>query len=56
MTPYLLSFLISSPLVRQVTTVEGEQFARNHGLAFIETSARTGECVEEVLQGGIHGK
>jgi hypothetical protein len=31
-----------------VTTEEGEQFAKEHGLIFLETSARTAHNVEEV--------
>jgi hypothetical protein len=33
---------------RAVTTEEGEQFAKEHGLIFLETSARTAHNVEEV--------
>ncbi|RZS03430.1 hypothetical protein BHM03_00033610 [Ensete ventricosum] len=33
---------------RAVRTEEGEQFAEDHGLFFMETSARTGQNVEEV--------
>jgi|TARA_B100001142_G_scaffold90210_1_gene91978 Ras-related protein Rab-2A len=32
-----------------VSTEEGEAFAREHGLAFLETSAQTSEGVEEVF-------
>lgn len=49
---------------RAVTTEEGEAFAKEHGLIFLETSARTAHNVEEVrhltnrqsftLLGGIH--
>lgn len=38
---------------RAVTTEEGEQFAKEHGLIFLETSARTAHNVEEV--GHRHG-
>ena len=34
---------------RAVTTEEGEQFAKEHGLVFLETSAKTAHNVEEVL-------
>ncbi|KXZ54215.1 RABB1 protein [Gonium pectorale] len=34
---------------RAVTTEEGEQFAREHGLIFLETSARTAYNVEEAF-------
>ena len=33
---------------REVTTAEGEKFARENGLIFIETSAKTASNVEEV--------
>lgn len=33
---------------RAVTTEEGEAFAKEHGLIFLETSARTAHNVEEV--------
>jgi len=33
---------------RAVTTEEGEQFAKEHGLVFLETSAKTAHNVEEV--------
>jgi hypothetical protein len=33
---------------RAVSTEEGEQFAKEHGLIFLETSARTAHNVEEV--------
>ena len=32
---------------RAVTTEEGEQFAKEHGLVFLETSAKTAHNVEE---------
>ena len=35
---------------RAVTTEEGEQFAKEHGLVFLETSAKTAHNVEEVRQ------
>ena len=40
---------------RAVTTEEGEQFAKEHGLVFLETSAKTAHNVEEVrvLQGQV---
>lgn len=38
---------------RAVTTEEGEAFAKEHGLIFLETSARTAHNVEEVR--GSHG-
>ena len=31
-----------------MTTEEGEQFAKEHGLIFLETSARTAHNVEDV--------
>ena len=31
-----------------MTTEEGEQFAKEHGLVFLETSAKTAHNVEEV--------
>eukprot|EP01066_Platyproteum_vivax_P007709 Platyproteum_vivax@DN3081_c0_g1_i1.p1 len=34
---------------REVTTLEGEEFARQHGLFFIETSAKTAQNVEEAF-------
>lgn len=34
---------------REVKTEEGEQFAREHGLVFLETSARTAHNVEEAF-------
>lgn len=35
-----------------MTTEEGEQFAKEHGLIFLETSARTAHNVEEVGEDG----
>eukprot|EP00916_Digyalum_oweni_P021351 GHVL01035467.1.p1 GENE.GHVL01035467.1~~GHVL01035467.1.p1 ORF type:complete len:217 (-),score=26.03 GHVL01035467.1:183-833(-) len=34
---------------REVTTVEGEEFAKKHGLFFMETSAKTAQNVEEAF-------
>ena len=34
---------------RQVTTVEGEEFARKHNLIFLETSAKTAANVEHAF-------
>lgn len=34
---------------RQVSTNEGEMFAREHGLIFMETSAKTAQNVEEAF-------
>lgn len=34
---------------RAVSTEEGEQFAKEHGLIFMEASAKTAQNVEEVL-------
>lgn len=41
---------------RAVSTEEGEQFAKEHGLIFLETSARTAHNVEEVRVGGMVDK
>lgn len=38
---------------RAVSTEEGEQFAKDHGLMFMEASARSGENVEEVSDCGV---
>ena len=38
---------------RAVTTEEGEQFAKEHGLVFLETSAKTAHNVEEVRSGAF---
>lgn len=35
---------------RAVTTEEGEQFAKEHGLIFMEASAKTAQNVEEVYE------
>lgn len=35
---------------RAVSKEEGEQFAKENGLLFLEASARTAQNVEEVLQ------
>ena len=34
---------------RAVSTEEGEQFAKEHGLIFMEASAKTAQNVEEVV-------
>lgn len=34
---------------RAVSTEEGEQFAKEHGLIFMEASAKTAQNVEEVM-------
>lgn len=34
---------------RAVSTEEGEQFAKEHGLIFMEASAKTAQHVEEVM-------
>jgi Ras-related protein Rab-2A len=34
---------------RAVSTEEGEQFAKEHGLVFLETSAKTAHNVEEAF-------
>jgi len=36
---------------RQVTFEEGKKFADECGIQFYETSASTGQCVEEAFQG-----
>lgn len=41
------------PEKRQVSTEEGKQLARRLGVAFIETSARTGKNVDEAFLGAI---
>lgn len=50
---YLISFSVldSSDLEsrREVKKEEGEAFAREHGLVFMETSARTAANVEEAF-------
>jgi Ras-related protein Rab-2A len=38
-------------LRRQVSREEGEKFARENGLIFLETSAKTANNVEEVVSG-----
>lgn len=35
--------------MRQVSTEEGENFAKEHGLLFLETSSKTGQNVEEAF-------
>ena len=35
---------------REVETGDGERFAQENGLSFLETSAMTGENVQEVFQ------
>ena len=35
---------------RQVSTKEGEDFANEHGMAFFESSAKTGKNVEEIFE------
>lgn len=35
---------------RAVSTEEGEQFAKEHGLIFMEASAKTAQNVEEVIE------
>ena len=39
---------------RTVSTEEGEKFAEENGLIFLETSAKTAANVEEVIIGSIH--
>lgn len=39
---------------RAVSFEEGEAFAREHGLIFLETSAKTAENVEEVCSLGYN--
>ena len=39
---------------RTVSTEEGEKFAEENGLIFLETSAKTAANVEEVIIGCIH--
>jgi Ras-related protein Rab-2A len=38
---------------RQVSTEEGERFAKDNGLIFLETSAKTAFNVEDVIVGSI---
>ena len=38
---------------RAVSTEEGEQFAKEHGLIFMEASAKTAQNVEEVMESFI---
>ncbi len=40
---------------RAVTTEEGEQFAKEHGLVFLETSAKTAHNVEEARLPAVLG-
>lgn len=48
---FLVFFLYRSDLEsrREVKKEEGEAFAREHGLIFMETSAKTASNVEEVI-------
>lgn len=46
--PSLLSFYSDLESRRAVQKEEGEAFAREHGLVFMETSAKTASNVEEV--------
>lgn len=46
--PYVLTQSVLYQHRRAVTTEEGEQFAKEHGLVFLETSAKTAHNVEEV--------
>lgn len=39
---------------RAVSTEEGEQFAKEHGLIFMEASAKTAQNVEEVKKLSYH--
>lgn len=39
---------------RAVSTEEGEQFAKEHGLIFMEASAKTAQNVEEVKEHSSH--
>ena len=50
-----MSSIVSSDLFarREVQKEEGEAFAREHGLIFMETSAKTAANVEEVSSGSL---
>ena len=50
LTRYSLAYVFAYPQHRRaVTTEEGEQFAKEHGLVFMETSAKTAHNVEEAF-------
>ena len=44
-----LYLLVVKFIRREISTEEGEKFARSHGMLFIETSAKTGMNVEKVI-------
>ena len=48
------SLFLSIEHSRTVSTEEGEKFAEENGLIFLETSAKTAANVEEVIIGSIH--
>lgn len=48
------SLFLSIEHSRTVSTEEGEKFAEENGLIFLETSAKTAANVEEVIIGRIH--
>jgi len=49
MHPYLFGLCSDLEARRDVKKEEGEAFAREHGLIFMETSAKTAANVEEVV-------
>jgi hypothetical protein len=46
----LLSIAVDSPETREVTKQEGQEWADEHGLMYYETSAKTGEGIEEAFE------
>ncbi|KAK9896364.1 hypothetical protein P389DRAFT_144816, partial [Cystobasidium minutum MCA 4210] len=41
---------LDTPETREVTRQEGEEWAEEHGLMYLETSAKTGEGIEEAFE------